>query len=101
MEGPINKFTNSRQCDTHYKVTYLLLQRDLKNDNDVLKEAESRVEEEHQKIKAEKEVEIAHFNNTIQIHKKIENMKKLQKRADQQHFRDVWDVQIQEKDQML
>ena len=61
----MNKFTNSKQCDTHYKVTYLLLQRDLQNDNDVLKNAESRVENDHEKLRAEKEVEIAHFNNTL------------------------------------
>ena len=26
-EGPVNKFT--KDCDTHYKVQYLLLKRDL------------------------------------------------------------------------
>jgi|TARA_B110001450_G_C17198538_1_gene310403 hypothetical protein len=65
QEGPINKFTSSRQCDAHYKVTYLLLQRDLQNDDDVLKKAETRVEGEHEKLRAEKEIEIAHFNNTM------------------------------------
>jgi len=41
-----------------------LLQRDLQNDDDV-KKAETRVEGEHDKLRAEKEVEIAHFNNTM------------------------------------
>ena len=54
-----------------------MLQRDLQNDDDVLKKAETRVEGEHDKLRAEKEVEIAHFNNTMLIHKKIENMKKI------------------------
>jgi len=41
------------------------LQRDLQNDDEVHKKAETRVEGEHDKLRAEKEVEIAHFNNTM------------------------------------
>jgi hypothetical protein len=57
-DGPLNKYT--RDCDAHYKVTYLLLQRDLKG-IDVLQKAEGRVEQDHEKLKSEKKLELAAF----------------------------------------
>jgi len=56
--GPVNKYT--RDCDAHYKVTYLLLQRDLKG-IDVLKDGNDRVEKNHDKLREEKENELANF----------------------------------------
>jgi hypothetical protein len=55
---PENKYT--KDCDAHYKVTYLLLQRDLKGQN-VIKEAESRLQSDLNNLTSEKQKELRDF----------------------------------------
>lgn len=52
QKGPINNFT--KNCDTHYKVAYLLVDRDLQG-QDILNLAGKRVNSLHNTIGTEKE----------------------------------------------
>ena len=90
-EAPENKYT--KDCDTHYKVTYLLLQRDIKG-NDVHKKAEGRLKQELKDMEKQKKEELREFNQQIENYRLNEIRKKENNRDNQRNNRIIWEDQM-------
>ena len=76
QKGLINNFT--KNCDKHYKVSYLLVDRDLEGQK-ILDLAGKRVDQFHNTIGSEKEFQKKKFYEGLDEHKKLEAFKRMKK----------------------
>lgn len=83
-KGLINNYT--KNCDTHYKVAYLLVDRDLEGQN-ILDLAGKRVNSLHNTIGNEKEFQKMKFYEGLDDHKKLEAFRRQKKIEAQQQNR--------------
>lgn len=90
-KGPINNFT--RNCDTHYKVAYLLVDRDLEGQN-ILDLAGKRVDGLHNTIGTDLKFQKKKFYDGLDEHKQLEAFKRVKKLESQKMNREIWQEQI-------